>query len=74
MAKQLLVHVCFAQEGDHEDLLLCQAQTRTAVNVPVQMPPVQHSDTMLILLSSKRFNEGGQQLYSQMHVLRLLHT
>jgi hypothetical protein len=40
MAEELLMHVSFCQEGDHEKLLLSQIQTRTAVDISVQMEPV----------------------------------
>lgn len=40
--EQLLLHVRLAQEGDHEDLLLAQAQARAAVHIAVQVAPAPH--------------------------------
>ena len=39
MPKQLIVHVGFRQERNHQQLLLPEAKARRAVNVPVQMQP-----------------------------------
>jgi hypothetical protein len=45
VTKELFVHVGLSQKCHHQDLFLCQGEARTAVDVPIQMPPASNEES-----------------------------